>query len=187
MRPVHDSEHGPIYRFLDRRHTLPEAFDDEYFRHIQWAHVASGGAGGGMRWPNRHPHVLTPGMRRSQAALSRFLPLIDWTEFRRTNISEEVSVSGTDVAAVACGDDRQAVAWLLSTGPRATDRRLASREPRKVELTLPGLREGYYEAIPFDTLAGHALQPIPGHSDGERLTIAVEMAADVALAVRPLP
>ena len=29
---------------------------------MSWAHLASGGAGGGMRWPNRHPHVLTSGM-----------------------------------------------------------------------------------------------------------------------------
>lgn len=48
-RPVFDSEHGPIHTFKDRKRTLPEPFDDEYFRHIQWAHLASGGAGGGMR------------------------------------------------------------------------------------------------------------------------------------------
>ncbi|TIL77742.1 MAG: hypothetical protein E5Y81_12695, partial [Mesorhizobium sp.] len=43
--------------------TSPE-LPTEYFRHLQWAHLAAGGAGGGMRWPNRSPHVLTPGMRR---------------------------------------------------------------------------------------------------------------------------
>lgn len=30
-------------------------FDDEYFRHIQWAHLASGGAGGGMLDPEAAP------------------------------------------------------------------------------------------------------------------------------------
>ena len=64
-RPFFDSEHGPIHAFKDRKTTLDSAFDDEYFRHMQWAHLASGGAGGGMRWPNRHPHALTPGMRRA--------------------------------------------------------------------------------------------------------------------------
>src|SRR5207237_1345122 len=86
-RPFLDSEHGPIHTFKDRKKTLPEPFDDEYFAHMQWAHLASGGAGGGMRWPNRRPHTLTPGMRRAQAALSRFLPLIDWTHFRRRNLN----------------------------------------------------------------------------------------------------
>jgi hypothetical protein len=54
-RPLFDSEHGPIHTYKDHGMTLPEAFDDEYFRHMQWAHFASGGAGGGMRWPNRLP------------------------------------------------------------------------------------------------------------------------------------
>ncbi|TIT96391.1 MAG: hypothetical protein E5W39_19160, partial [Mesorhizobium sp.] len=51
-RPFLDSEHGPIHSFKDKKITLPEPFDDEYFRHLQWAHLAAGGAGGGMRWPN---------------------------------------------------------------------------------------------------------------------------------------
>ena len=54
-RPVLDTEHGPIHTFKDHGRTLPDAFDDEYFRHMQWAHFASGAAGGGMRWPNREP------------------------------------------------------------------------------------------------------------------------------------
>ena len=83
-RPFLDSEHGPIHTFKDRNTSLSAAFDDEYFRHMQWAHLASGGAGGGMRWPYRHPHVLTPGMREAQAALSAFLPFVDWASFRRT-------------------------------------------------------------------------------------------------------
>jgi mannan endo-1,4-beta-mannosidase len=36
-RPFLDTEHGPIHTFKDKRRTLPEAFDDEYFRHMQWA------------------------------------------------------------------------------------------------------------------------------------------------------
>ena len=83
QRPFFDSEHGPIHTFKDRRRTLPEAFDDEYFRHMQWAHLAAGGSGGGMRWPNRNPHSLTPGMREAQRAMTAFLPLIDWARFRR--------------------------------------------------------------------------------------------------------
>ena len=53
-RPFLDTEHGPIHSFKDKHITLPEPFDDEYFRHMQWAHFASGAAGGGMRWPNRN-------------------------------------------------------------------------------------------------------------------------------------
>src|SRR5579875_778871 len=98
-RPFFDSEHGPIHTFKDHHRTLPEPFDDEYFRHIQWAHLASGGAGGGLRWPNRSPHILTPGMRRAQAALARFLPLVDWPGFRRRNLSDEITLDDPTIAA----------------------------------------------------------------------------------------
>jgi mannan endo-1,4-beta-mannosidase len=91
-RPFFESEHGPIHTFKDHRVTLPAAFDDEYFRHIQWAHVASGGAGGGMRWPNRHPHALTPGMREAQRVLAEFLPLVDWRAFRRRVHNDRIVV-----------------------------------------------------------------------------------------------
>ena len=93
-RPFFDTEHGPIHTFKDHKRTLPEAFDDEYFRHMQWAHLASGGAGGGMRWPNRHPHVLTDGMRRAQLSLSRFLPLVDWLSFGRRILNGELHADG---------------------------------------------------------------------------------------------
>jgi mannan endo-1,4-beta-mannosidase len=64
-RPFTDSEHGPIHLFNDHKRWHPEEFDDEYERHLMWAHLASGGAGSGMRWPARHPHVITAGMRRA--------------------------------------------------------------------------------------------------------------------------
>jgi mannan endo-1,4-beta-mannosidase len=112
-RPFFDSEHGPIHTFKDYDRTLEEAFDDEYFRHIQWAHLASGAAGGGMRWPNRHPHVLTHGMRRAQRGLADFLPLIDWPRFRRRSLWEEATISDGAAHLFACGDDRQAALYLL--------------------------------------------------------------------------
>ena len=110
-RPFFDTEHGPIHTFKDMRITLPEAFDDEYFRHMQWAHLAAGGAGGGMRWPNRHPHALTPGMRAAQGALARFLTLIDWQRFDRRAV--EVGCDDDGVVAIACASADQAVLFLL--------------------------------------------------------------------------
>ena len=69
-RPVFDSEHGPIHRFKDK-HQQPcrEAFDDEYFRHIQWAHLATGGVG----WRNalaqpQTAHANAGDARRAVAA-----------------------------------------------------------------------------------------------------------------------
>lgn len=50
-RPYFDFGHGRPH-IKDECQTLPVPLEDEYFRHLQWAHFASGGAGGGMRWPN---------------------------------------------------------------------------------------------------------------------------------------
>ena len=188
-RPFLDSEHGPIHTFKDHHRTLPEAFDDEYFRHIQWAHLASGGAGGGMRWPNRHPHQLTPGMRAAQKALAGFLPLIDWSRFRRRNLNHEIAVEGRGITGFACGDGEQAVAWLLRVD--RLDRKGRVRrdaEPVAAAVTIPGLGAGRYRVTPWDTVEGRclgcfeAVHPVAG-------TLAVPLPplrADLALAVRRL-
>lgn len=184
MRPVLDTEHGPIHRFKDRKCTLPDRFDDEYFRHIQWAHLASGGAGGGMRWPNRHPHVLTPGMRRAQLALSRFLPLIDCARLRRRNLSLEVGCSTRDVAVFACGDADQAIVWLLSTAPINADGTLGPCPARRVEIAVPGLADGAYEVVSFATRDGQAIGHIEAVSGRSRLVAKVTLGGDLALAIR---
>jgi hypothetical protein len=157
LRPFLDSEHGPIHLFKDRRTTLPEAFDDEYFRHMQWAHFASGGAGGGMRWPNRTPHTLTQGMRTAQSGLVRFLPLIDWQRFRRRNLNEEISGTHCHLALFGSGDEEQAIAWLLRTDSLAPDGRVRQDvEPVLTSITIPSLRPGTYRITTWDTFQGLA-------------------------------
>lgn len=185
-RPFLDSEHGPIHSFKDRKKTLPEPFDDEYFRHIQWAHLASGGAGGGMRWPNRRPHVLTAGMRRAQAAMAGFLPLMDWAAFRRRNLNEELRAEGP-VRGFACGDGRQALAWLVRTDAvdPATGRLQTDAAPLAPRLVIPGLCDGSYEVTAWDTRAGRPLATFAARAGGGGLAVAVPpFATDVALAVR---
>ena len=185
-RPVFDSEHGPIHSFKDRKRTLPHAFDDEYFRHIQWAHLASGGAGGGMRWPNRHPHVLTAGMREAQRALADFLPLIDWTRFRRRNLTPELRCEDPGVAAVGCGDDRQALAWLVRTDGVANDGTLRPHEEADATiLHVPGLADGSYTTVIYDTRSGSILSR--GHAESVSGALAVRIdpvRLDLAVAVR---
>ena len=135
---VLDTEHGPIHTFKDYGRTLPEPFDDEYFRHMQWAHFASGAVGGGMRWPNRDPHVLTPGDAPGALALARFLPLIDWPRFRRRNLHRAVGIEGGGVACFACGDEHQALLWLLRTDCIAENGRVyRDGRPARVRLPFP--------------------------------------------------
>jgi len=186
MRPVFDSEHGPIHSFKDKKVTLPAEFDDEYFRHMQWAHIASGGAGGGMRWPNRHPHTLTTGMREAQRALVAFLPLIDWTTFRRRNLNEEIDVSSSKIAGFACGDADQAVLWLLRTDCVGGGGTLTPKQPISVSASIPGLRPGRYRMTQFDTQSGRTTLDqgsMVGPGDALRIDLPA-LHADVAIAVR---
>ena len=181
QRPFFDSEHGPIHSFKDHRIILPEPFDDEYFRHMQWAHIASGGAGGGMRWPNRHPHALTAGMRRAQRALADFLPSVDWRRFDRRPI--DVEVGDPEVACFACGDADQAVLWLLRTAPVLPDGRVDPDRHSAVSVRLPGLAAGAFMAVMWDTRAGRLIDRLPVTADAHGLAIETSLGADVAIAI----
>jgi mannan endo-1,4-beta-mannosidase len=186
-RPFFDSEHGPIHTFKDRRKTLPDVFDDEYFRHMQWAHFASGGAGGGMRWPNRNPHTLTPGMRLAQQGLAGFLSLIDWTRFRRRNLNQELRVCTPGIAGFACGDDAQAVVWLLrrdQIGANGMVDPLA--EPVALRIGIPGLKPGAYWVMAWDTRSGtqRACWQLCQAAEGPLFLRVPPIVTDIALAIR---
>jgi hypothetical protein len=185
QRPLFDSEHGPIHTFKDRGITLPEAFDDEYFRHTAWAHLASGGAGGGMRWPNRAPHVLTPGMRRLQRAMAGFLPLMDWQRFGRQCLNDALRVDGEGVAALGCGDADQAVLYLLRTGPLLEDGRVTPRPGGPARVHVPGLGAGPFRAILWDTSEGQVMGEGRVQRTNEGTAVEVpRFGTDVAVAVR---
>jgi mannan endo-1,4-beta-mannosidase len=187
-RPYTDSETGPIHSYKDLGITLPEEFDIAYFRHMSWAHLASGGAGGGMRWPNRHPHTLTPGMRRAQAVMADFAALIDWPRFAARNVSDEVRSDPDDLLCYACADDRQGVAWVLR------DRSELDRDgeiPHRpllpgVRLELPPLMAGRYLATFVETHNGYILGESTFDLDGGPTALALPaFRHDLAIAVRP--
>ncbi len=152
-RPFLDSEHGPINYFRRNKKGLPENFDDVYFLNIQWAHMASGAAGGGMRWPYRNPHVLTHGMRKAQMNLAGFSALIDWKSFKRTNLNGIISTDDSSVSVFGCGDKTQAIVWLLRTLKTSQK---SSQSIRKVliNIAIPGLDKGNYQAFFWDTKLG---------------------------------
>jgi len=184
-RPFFDSEHGPIYNFINKKKTLPEPFDDEYFRHLSWAHLASGGAGGGMRWPNRHPHTLTPGMRLAQRAMADFLPEIDWTRFSRRNLSAEIKAR--HVHAFACGDERQALVWLLRRDTVGSDGRLRrDAVPIETRFVVPGLAEGRYRVRGWNTEQGRLVEDFTAVAAGGELHVTTaDIVTDRAFAITP--
>ncbi len=192
-RPFFDSEHGPIHAFKDKHRKIPEAFDDEYFRHMQWAHLASGGAGGGMRWPNRTPHVLTAGMRRAQRGLAGFMPLIEWARFDRRSIGPQVVVTGQDgqglsesvMARFACASGDQAVVYLLERD-RLDGNGTLKRDvpPLQIGLTVPGLEPGRYRVTGWNTVHGGEASPAT-EQDAGTFTVPA-FVGDIALAIKRL-
>jgi mannan endo-1,4-beta-mannosidase len=152
---------------------------------MQWAHLASGGAGGGMRWPNRTPHTLTPGMRRAQAALAGFLPLIDWPRFRRKNLNQEVRALSSNIACLGCGDERQALLWLLRKDITGRDGMLRRDVPPiTTMIRVPGLQPGCYRVTAWDTAAGQVQAAFDVSSRGSLMLDVPPFTADLALAIR---
>lgn len=178
-RPLMDSEHGPVHTFADRGTTLPESFDTACFRRTQWAHLASGGAGGGMRWPYRHPHVLLPAMHVAQRVLASFLPLIDWRHFDRAALEERLTVHDFSGLACGCGDARQAVIALM---PHETQGPTASR------IEIAGLEHGCYSVIQVNTVTGAREESaVHTHQDGTLVVLAMCAGQDLAIAITPAP
>ncbi len=195
-RPFFDSEHGPIHTFKDRRRTLPEAFDDEYFRHMQWAHLASGGAGGGMRWPNRKVHSLTPGMHTAQRGLARFLPLVHWPSFRRDNVSGALClhdeagkiVQPRDLARFGCASADQAVVYLLRRDTLLKKGQLDRRAmPISLRVHIPSLSPGDYTVIAWDTVdgkqVGSTVQTLPDDKPSTAFMLP-PLTGDMAFAIQ---
>lgn len=193
-RPYLDSENGPIHLFLDHGRCLPEAFDDEYFHNMSWAHLASGGAGGGLRWPFRHPHCLTAGMHAVQRAMSRFVSALDWSTFTPGEVELEMRAlpRGTagnpyssrplPVLPFGCADHGQALVWLLRDL-----RVLAADAPLPgAELRLAGLAPGRYRAAFWDSYAGRETgrSLVTVEAGGETRIPLPAFGRDLAIAIR---
>jgi mannan endo-1,4-beta-mannosidase len=140
-----------------------------------------------MRWPNRKVHKLTPGMRRAQQAVTGFLGLIDWPRFRRRNLNDEIQLGTLGLTVCGCGDESQAVAWLLRTDALAPDGRVRTDvAPLVTRVAVPGLRPGRYSVVAWDTRAGaeHSRREVAITGDGGLMVENVSVTTDLALAIR---
>jgi mannan endo-1,4-beta-mannosidase len=178
-RPLLDTEHGPIHGFKDRRITLPDAFDTECFRRTQWAHLASGGAGGGMRWPYRHPHVLLPAMHDAQAVLADFLPLIDWHSFYRRPLGKRLEVHDFAGIATGCGGHHQAIVCLMADEAHCG---------KTCRIEISDVAPGCYVVTQMNTVTGEReTSQIHTRQDGTLVVVVISTAQDIALAITRAP
>jgi hypothetical protein len=107
-RPYLDTESGPIDVWIKNR-----KFDREYHHNMSWAHLASGGASTGMRWPYTRPHHILPEMRDNLLGVARLAATIDWATFNSRNVSENVRLSKPGFIKAGCADGKTALVWLL--------------------------------------------------------------------------
>lgn len=176
-RPLLDTEHGPIHTFKDRRITLPDAFDTECFRRTQWAHIAAGGVGGGMRWPYRHPHVLLPAMHDAQAILADFLLLIDWLRFDRQPLGNRLTVHDFNGLACGCGNGDQAIVALFASESDSGAAR---------HIDIAGLAPGCYDVTQVNIVTGmREASRVHTQQDGTLVVLTMGGGQDVALAITP--
>ena len=109
-RPYMDTENGPIDKWIESAE-----LDDEVFRGMTWAHLASGAAGSGFRWPYRNPHHLTEGMLASLKAMNGFVREAPWRSLAGERV--RVSVSGPEGAATCgFGTPESAMVWTSGAG-----------------------------------------------------------------------
>ena len=140
-----------------------------------------------MRWPNRSPHNLTRGMRKAQQAMAGFLPLVDWPRFQRRSLNAEIESSSGAVACFGCGDDAQAVIWLLRNDSISQNGTLRTdAEPVDLTVRVPRLSSGRYCATGWNTLEGRTCATLEAKKGPEPfLQLRVPpFAADLALAIR---
>ena len=140
-----------------------------------------------MRWPNRRPHSLTAGMRIAQQALAKFLPLINWQQFRRHNMNQEISVSDPAVSPFGCGDREQAILWLLRTNVLDNKGMLRQdAEALLVRAGIPGMIAGKYTITVWNTRSGDTIKQEERDFNGNGHLELPEMAlvTDLAFAAR---
>lgn len=194
-RPYTDSESGPIHLFGNLHHTLPADFDEEYFHNMSWAHLASGGAGGGMRWPCRHPHRLTPGMLAIQQGLARFIDDcgIEWQRFVSANIDHMVRLDLPHtrrsplppLIAMGCGDERAALIWILQDRRAKNGRNKLVRSIEGASLQVACLKEAGQTVTVWDTTSGRLLGTLaPVWQDGTLSVSLPQFTRDLVVVIR---
>ncbi|HET6314474.1 MAG TPA: hypothetical protein VFH60_11615, partial [Chloroflexia bacterium] len=194
MRPYMDTESGPIFGYMHTRKRPTAEFENEYYHNMTWAHLSTGGAGSGMRWPFRDPHTLSPGMHDVMLGMSRFVKAnpLRWLDFSPRPLDDSLRVvprdaaggdTQTQVLPFGCSDGRQALVWLLR------DTRVAEGQAASgpIDLLLPGMIAGGYIIEFWETYEGNKVgkaQVAVGAGDANIGLALPDFGRDMAIAVR---
>ncbi len=149
-RPYMDTENGPIDAWI-----ADEWLDNAMFHDQVWAHLASGGAGSGLRWPYRTPHRITDGMLDHLRRMRAFADAVDWTRFTGASSPiTTVSYGGVSTGYRALPrDGRSGGALLFLVRSKYVAQGATLNNP--VPFTIQGMPRGRVRL--FDTHAGRWL------------------------------
>jgi mannan endo-1,4-beta-mannosidase len=123
-------------------------------------------------------------MRRAQEAMADFVGHMDWTRFQRRNLTSKVAVTGP-FHAFACGDEHQALVWLLRHDSIGADGRLRRDvKPAPASIAVPGLADGSYRVRGWNTETGTAAGEFVAEARGGMLHLSTApILTDRAFAV----
>lgn len=177
-RPYTDSESGPIAEWQ-----TDQAFDDLYMRCMAWAHLSSGGAGSGMRWPYRNPHYLSDGMRLALRAMSFVVKDLDWSTFRPKNVDGRLTTGQAGLVMMGSADADQAIVWAIQDVRRQPAQNLSG-----ASLKFAGLTPGYYRVSCWNPANGARTQVQILRAEGGPMSIPLpNFTLDAAVTLRRLP
>jgi hypothetical protein len=180
-RPYIDSETGPIDKWID-----DPILDQEYHHNMSWAHLASGAAGSGMRWPYTNPHWLLPTMRENLRGMARFAANLNWANFNSRMVTSKIEVNRADIVQTGCADVDMAVLWLLRDTRRADASRFDGMEVRLHDT----LADGMYCIEIWETYEGCKLAEFPVAAEGSTLRFTLPLLQiavdDVAILIKPI-
>ncbi|MBZ0321185.1 MAG: cellulase family glycosylhydrolase [Anaerolineae bacterium] len=178
-RPYFDSESGPITQWIS-----DIELDKRYHHNMSWAHLATGAAGSGMRWPYSDPHCIHPELRKNLLGLSKFAENVDWANFDSRPLT--IQTDADSIISTGCGDAHIAMAWLLKD----------TRQKGQVALDnlpitiLNEWNEGLYLIEFWDTYAGTCIAAAVENASIGQLAFILprfdQTVEDVALLIRPI-
>jgi len=163
--PFMDTENGPIDKWI-----ADPVLDAEVFHNMTWAHLASGGAGSGFRWPYRHPHHLTEGMLLHLKHLSAFVDQVDWKALSGDRVGYGTrEVEGDHVFGF--GTAKSMFAWRIGKGP--------------LSITWEGPVTVLCRR--FDTLKGVWLPDAIAHKEDNAYQVPTDGLSSIAVILTPRP
>jgi mannan endo-1,4-beta-mannosidase len=125
-------------------------------------------------------------MRLAQKSMADFLHLIDWQQFRRTNWSDRIGVSNKGLVVFGCGDEQQALWYLLRRDNIGKNGMLQTNAaPASGCVHLPLHVPGQYRVTAWDTRAGKPLANLElTHTGGRDLCVSLPpIHTDMAFAL----